>query len=86
VMKELDQRLQTEQARRLFADIRQARQPFVETMRQAGDLGLANQGEAARDLIMGRLRSLQTTYFDAVEALVDYQKAQTQATVDGSLR
>ena len=35
---------------------------------------------------MGRLRSLQTTYFDAVEALVDYQKAQTQATVDGSLR
>ncbi|MGQ8879645.1 methyl-accepting chemotaxis protein [Delftia sp. NA_296.1] len=86
VMKELDQRLQTEQARRLFADIRQARQPFVETMRQAGDLGLANQGDAARDLIMGRLRSLQTTYFDAVEALVDYQKAQTQATVDGSLR
>ncbi|WP_447916418.1 methyl-accepting chemotaxis protein [Delftia acidovorans] len=86
VMKELDQRLQTEQARRLFAEIRQARQPFVETMRQAGDLGLANQGDAARDLIMGRLRSLQTTYFDAVEALVDYQKAQTQATVDGSLR
>ncbi|MFG0603754.1 methyl-accepting chemotaxis protein [Delftia sp. WSY_4] len=86
VMKELDQRLQTEHARRLFADIRQARQPFVETMRQAGDLGLANQGDAARDLIMGRLRSLQTTYFDAVEALVDYQKAQTQATVDGSLR
>ncbi|ATH14380.1 methyl-accepting chemotaxis protein [Delftia acidovorans] len=86
VMKELDQRLQTEQARRLFADIRQARQPFVETMRQAGDLGLANQGDAARDLIMVRLRSLQTTYFDAVEALVDYQKAQTQATVDGSLR
>ncbi|MGE8403104.1 MAG: methyl-accepting chemotaxis protein [Delftia tsuruhatensis] len=86
VMKELDQRLQTEQARRLFADIRQARQPFVETMRQAGDLGLANQGDAARDLIMGRLRSLQTTYLDAVEALVDYQKAQTQATVDGSLR
>ncbi|WP_416820149.1 methyl-accepting chemotaxis protein [Delftia tsuruhatensis] len=86
VMKELDQRMQTEQARRLFADIRQARQPFVETMRQAGDLGLANQGDAARDLIMGRLRSLQTTYFDAVEALVDYQKAQTQATVDGSLR
>jgi len=86
VMKELDQRLQTEQARRLFVDIRQARQPFVETMRQAGDLGLANQGDAARDLIMGRLRSLQTTYFDAVEALVDYQKAQTQATVDGSLR
>ncbi|MFG0611661.1 methyl-accepting chemotaxis protein [Delftia sp. WSY_14] len=86
VMKELDQRLQTEQARRLFADIRQARQPFVETMRQAGDLGLANQGDAARDLIMGRLRALQTTYFDAVEALVDYQKAQTQATVDGSLR
>ncbi|WP_454724585.1 methyl-accepting chemotaxis protein [Delftia acidovorans] len=86
VMKELDQRLQTEQARRLFAEIRQARRPFVETMRQAGDLGLANQGDAARDLIMGRLRSLQTTYFDAVEALVDYQKAQTQATVDGSLR
>ncbi|MEJ8294808.1 methyl-accepting chemotaxis protein [Delftia tsuruhatensis] len=86
VMKELDQRLQTEQARRLFADIRQARQPFVETMRQAGDLGLANQGDAARDLIMGRLRSLQTTYFGAVEALVDYQNAQTQATVDGSLR
>ncbi len=86
VMKELDQRLQTEQARRLFADIRQARQPFVETMRQAGDLGLANQGDAARDLIMGRLRSLQTTYFDAVEALVSYQKSQTQATVDGSLR
>nr|WP_180317710.1 methyl-accepting chemotaxis protein [Delftia acidovorans] len=86
VMKELDQRLQTQQARRLFAEIRQARQPFVETMRQAGDLGLANQGDAARDLIMGRLRSLQTTYFDAVEALVDYQKAQTQATVDGSLR
>nr|WP_312375516.1 methyl-accepting chemotaxis protein [Delftia acidovorans] len=86
VMKELDQRLQTEQARRLFADIRQARQPFVETMRQAGDLGIDNQGDAARDLIMGRLRALQTTYFDAVEALVDYQKAQTQATVDGSLR
>ncbi|QRI89073.1 MCP four helix bundle domain-containing protein [Delftia lacustris] len=86
VMKELDQRLQTEQARRLFADIRQARQPFVETMRQAGDLGLANQGDAARDLIMGRLRALQTTYFDAVEALVSYQKSQTQATVDGSLR
>jgi len=54
VMKELDQRLQTEQARRLFADIRQARQPFVETMRPAGDLGLGNQGDAARDLIMGR--------------------------------
>ncbi|MFC4924144.1 methyl-accepting chemotaxis protein [Delftia deserti] len=86
VMKELDQRLQTEQARRLFADIRQARQPFVETMRQAGDLGIDNQGDAARDLIMGRLRALQATYFDAVEALVDYQKAQTQATVDGSLR
>jgi methyl-accepting chemotaxis protein len=86
VMKELDQRLQTEQARRLFADIRQARQPFVETMRQAGDLGIGNQGDAARDLIMGRLRSLQATYFDAVEALVDYQKAQTQASVDGSLR
>ncbi len=86
VMKELDQRLQTEQARRLFAVIRQAREPFVETMRQAGDLGLANQGDAARDLIMGRLRALQTTYFDAVEALVSYQKSQTQATVDGSLR
>jgi methyl-accepting chemotaxis protein len=86
VMKDLEQRLQTEQARRLLADIRQARQPFVQAMREAGDLGINNQTDAARDLILGRLRSLQETYFGAVEALVDYQRNQTEVTAAGALR
>ncbi len=85
VMEDLKQRLQTAEARRLFAAIEAARAPFVAGIRQASELGLSNRNEEAQKLILGELRPLQARYFEAIESLVGYQREQTEATAAASI-
>lgn len=86
VLKDLENRLNSEKTRQLFAKIQNSRQPFVDVLHQAGELGLKNENEAARELILGHMVSLQEAYFNAVDELVEYQKLQTQNTADEAVR
>ena len=85
VMQDLGQRLQTAEARRLFDAIGAARAPFVAGIGKATELGLANRNAEAQALILGELRPVQARYFEAIEALVTYQRQQTEATASASI-
>jgi methyl-accepting chemotaxis protein len=70
----LEGSITSEQGRRLLAAAIEARTPYNASVQRVIDLGLKNEADAARDLILGETRSLQDRYFAALEALVAYQK------------
>lgn len=86
VLDELERRLNTDRTRQLFSEIKKSREPFVAILRKAGELGLNNENEAARELIMGNMLSEQEAYFRAVDELVEYQRLLTQNTATDAVR
>ncbi|MBK1614260.1 methyl-accepting chemotaxis protein [Rubrivivax gelatinosus] len=74
LMQALDGTIQIGRGRELLAELGAARAPYLESMKQVLALGLANRDDEARDLLMRTLTPQQQRYFDAIEALVAFQR------------
>ena len=79
LFEKLDASIKAERGRQLLAAAVQARAPFVGSVRKVIDLGLKDETESARDLLLGETQNLQSQYFKALETLVDFQKELMQA-------
>ena len=66
--------IQDAEGRRLLAAAAQAHGPYDAAVQRVIDLGLKNETDAARELLLTETRNLQDKYFAALEALVGYQK------------
>ncbi|MBK1688390.1 methyl-accepting chemotaxis protein [Rubrivivax gelatinosus] len=81
LLKELDETIRTGPPREMLVRLNDTRAPYLQTMRQAFESGLADRDDEARDLIVGPLAPQQQAYFDAIDALVAFQRA---LMVDGA--
>ncbi|WP_442867021.1 methyl-accepting chemotaxis protein [Acidovorax sp. GBBC 3334] len=84
VMGDLQQRVRSPEARAFMARIAEVRPAFLDALRKAEKLGVANDREGARGVILGELRTAQNAYFKAVDDMVDYQRKMTTALADAS--
>ena len=80
-LKQLDSMIEPGEARNLFNKTTEARGPYLASIGKATELGLSNQAEAARALLLNEARQLQNVYFTSLEALSTYQQKQTTDTV-----
>ncbi|HEY8877603.1 MAG TPA: methyl-accepting chemotaxis protein [Roseateles sp.] len=67
--------IQDTEGRRLLAAAAQAHAPYDASVQRVIDLGMKNEADAARDLMLAETRGLQDRYSAALEALVVFQKA-----------
>ncbi|MFA9219108.1 MAG: methyl-accepting chemotaxis protein [Sphingomonadaceae bacterium] len=81
---ELQQSIRSERGRALLAQAQAARGPYNAAIEQAIRLGLANDNQRARDLLLREARPLQTAYFKTLYELLDYQKAGMQKNADAA--
>ncbi|BAL96999.1 methyl-accepting chemotaxis protein [Rubrivivax gelatinosus] len=77
----LDRSIQIGRAREMLAELNAARAPYLDTMKRVLALALENHDDEARDLLMGTLTPQQQRYFDAIDALVAFQRT---LMVDGA--
>jgi methyl-accepting chemotaxis protein len=70
----LDRSIQIGRAREMLAELNAARAPYMETLKRVLALALENRDDEARDLLMGTLTPQQQRYFDAIDALVAFQR------------
>jgi len=80
-LKRLDALIEPGEARNLFNKATETRGPYLASIDKAAELGLSNQPEAARTLLLNEARQLQNAYFSSLEALSTYQQKQTTDTV-----
>ena len=74
LFEKLDASIKSDKGRQLMATAVQARMQFVGSVRKVIDLGLKDDTETARDLLLGETHSLQLRYFEALERLIDFQR------------
>ncbi|WP_457420557.1 methyl-accepting chemotaxis protein [Roseateles sp. P5_E7] len=70
----LDASITSERGRQLMAATAQARTAFVTSVRRVIELGMKDEAEPARDLLLGETQGLQAQYFKALETLVEFQR------------
>jgi methyl-accepting chemotaxis protein len=58
----------------LLAATGEARAPYVAALQRVTDLGVQQNKDAARDLLLGDVQARQQAYFAALDALIDHQK------------
>ncbi len=66
--------IQDLQARRLLEAAAQAHAPYDASIQRVIEMGMKNETDAARDLLLSETRPRQDKYFEALEALVSFQK------------
>ncbi|SFE15141.1 methyl-accepting chemotaxis protein [Paracidovorax konjaci] len=86
VMNTLQQRVRSPEARALMDRLSAVRPAFLDTLRKVERLGLANDLESARKLLLGEMRTAQNAYFDAVEDMMGYQRKMTTEMAETSER
>ena len=70
----LDDTIKSDQGRQLMAEVAAARAAYNPLLDQVIALGLANKAPEATRLLMGDVRKAQRSYFDSLQALIDFQK------------
>ncbi|MBZ8141243.1 methyl-accepting chemotaxis protein [Rubrivivax gelatinosus] len=60
----------------LLVALKAAREPYMHTLNEVGDLDADGRSDEARALMQGELTTRQESYFQAIEALVTYQRDQ----------
>ncbi|WP_457442796.1 methyl-accepting chemotaxis protein [Roseateles sp. P5_E4] len=74
LFQKLQASITSSQGTKLLAATAEARAPYVATLQRVTDLGVQQQKDAARDLLLGDVQAKQQAYFAALDALIDYQK------------
>ncbi|WP_457323221.1 methyl-accepting chemotaxis protein [Roseateles sp. P5_E11] len=89
LFEKLDASVPPGRGREILGGVVQARQLFVASVRRVIDLGLKDDTEKARNLLLSETHELQLKYFQQLDALIAYQKelmhaaaAAANATVD----
>ncbi|MBK1713449.1 methyl-accepting chemotaxis protein [Rubrivivax gelatinosus] len=72
----LEATIQGDAAKKLLLALKAAREPYMHTLNEVGDLDADGRSDEARKLMQGELTTRQENYFQAIEALVDYQRDQ----------
>jgi methyl-accepting chemotaxis protein len=70
----LDAGIPPGRGRELMTAVVQARGLFLTSVRQVIDLGMKDETEKARNLLLGETHELQVKYFERLDALIAYQK------------
>ncbi|WPD74277.1 methyl-accepting chemotaxis protein [Dickeya fangzhongdai] len=68
----------------LLDQLEQKRPAYLEAVRKTIELGLSNQPDNARNLILGDVRSTQDALFKVIESMLTYQKNATSTAADSS--
>ncbi len=74
LLKEMNSNLSTEEERALLAKIQGIRGTYNQTIDRAIQLGMSNELEAAREVLIKENRPAQAQYFEVLGALIDIQK------------
>lgn len=80
LMQKLQTSLTTDEGQRLLAQVAAMLPPYVSAMDQAQSLALAGQRDEARDALLQTVRPAQNRLFEAVDALITYQRQQMNLT------
>ncbi|MBZ8141242.1 methyl-accepting chemotaxis protein [Rubrivivax gelatinosus] len=70
----LDGSIHIGRGRELLQELGAARAPYIETMKRIIALGLEERDDEARDLLIGTMAPQQQRYFDAIDAIVAFQR------------
>ena len=73
VFDKLDKTIKSKEGRMLFDALVQKRKTYGVATRKVVQLGLENKNAEAYAMLKGEVRSIQKEYFDAINALIDYQ-------------
>jgi methyl-accepting chemotaxis protein len=74
----------TDRGSKLLAATHEMRAPYVASLQRVTDLGVQQNRDAARDLLMGEVQNQQQAYFAALDALIDYQKGLMRASAQAT--
>ncbi|MCA7013374.1 methyl-accepting chemotaxis protein [Dickeya dadantii subsp. dieffenbachiae] len=75
---------ETAEQNALLDQLEQKRPAYLEAVRKTIELGLSNQSDKARSLILSDVRNAQDSLFKVIETMLTYQKNSTSATADDS--
>ncbi|RNM21068.1 methyl-accepting chemotaxis protein, partial [Dickeya undicola] len=68
----------------LLDQLEQKRPAYLEAVKKAIELGLSNQPDKARSLILSDVRNAQDALFKVIETMLTYQKKATSTAADNS--
>ena len=80
--------IQSSRGVQLLAATHQARAPYVAALQRVTDMGVQQNREAARDLLLGEAQTRQQAYFAALDGLIDHHKElmhQSAASADAAV-
>ncbi|MFN3302914.1 MAG: methyl-accepting chemotaxis protein, partial [Roseateles sp.] len=66
--------ISTPEGRRLLEGVAQQRAAFVASVQRVNELAGQGNTEAARDLLLGETKAVQVKYFEALEAMITFQR------------
>jgi methyl-accepting chemotaxis protein len=84
LFRKLQASIKSGEASRLLAATGETRAPYVAALQRVIDLGVQQQKDAARDLLMGEVQSKQQDYFAALDALINHHKALMRASAQAT--
>jgi methyl-accepting chemotaxis protein len=80
----LDAGIPPGRGRELMGDVVQARGLFLTSARKVIDLGMKDEAEKARNLLLGETHELQVKYFERLDALIHYQNDLMQSAASAA--
>lgn len=84
VIERLRTHLQSAESRVYMQKVEQLRPAYIAALDKSAQMGLDNDQEGARDLILGEQRQLQRQYLEALDAMIAYQRRMTTETAETS--
>ncbi|WCM92825.1 methyl-accepting chemotaxis protein [Acidovorax sp. NCPPB 2350] len=79
-LEKLKASIQSSDGRLLMEQLNRTRVPYVAAVDKAAQLGLKNENDAARDMLLKEVRPLQNAYFKALDDVSKYQQSQMADT------
>jgi methyl-accepting chemotaxis protein len=86
VIERLRTNLKSAELRVHMQKVEQLRPAYIAALDKSAQMGLDNDQEGARDLILGEQRQLQRQYLEALDEMIAYQRRMTSATAESSAK
>ncbi|NIF82820.1 methyl-accepting chemotaxis protein [Comamonas sp. Tr-654] len=86
VIERLRTNLKSAELRVHMQKVEQLRPAYIAALDKSAQMGLDNDQEGARDLILGEQRQLQRQYLEALDEMIAYQRRMTSETAESSAK
>lgn len=86
VIERLRTSLKSAELRVHMQKVEQLRPAYIAALDKSAQMGLDNDQEGARDLILGEQRQLQRQYLEALDEMIAYQRRMTSETAESSAK